>query len=41
MSQTSTASSEILGVTDVDKALKRIAHEIVERNPDLSDVVIV
>ena len=41
MSSASTVSSEILGVTDVDKALKRIAHEIVERNPDLSDVVIV
>ena len=41
MSSISTVSSEILGVTDVDKALKRIAHEIVERNSDLSDVVIV
>ena len=41
MSSTSTVSSEILGVVDVDKALKRIAHEIVERNSDLSDVVIV
>jgi pyrimidine operon attenuation protein/uracil phosphoribosyltransferase len=41
MSSASTVSSEILGVTDVDKALKRISHEIVERNPDLSDVVIV
>lgn len=33
--------SEILGVNDVDRALTRIAHEIVERNPDLSPVVIV
>jgi pyrimidine operon attenuation protein/uracil phosphoribosyltransferase len=41
VSSTSTASSEILGVTDIDKALKRIAHEIVERNSELSDVVIV
>jgi pyrimidine operon attenuation protein/uracil phosphoribosyltransferase len=41
MSSSAIVSSEILGVTDVDKALKRIAHEIVERNADLSDVVIV
>jgi pyrimidine operon attenuation protein/uracil phosphoribosyltransferase len=33
--------SEILGVADVDRALTRIAHEIIERNTDLSVVVIV
>ena len=33
--------AEILGVNDVSRALTRIAHEIAERNPDLSQLVIV
>lgn len=34
-------SSTIVSEDDVRKAIKRIAHEIVERNPEISDVVIV
>jgi len=33
--------TEILATADVDRAIKRISHEIVERNTDLSQVVIV
>ena len=33
--------TEILGPEDVARAIKRIAHEIIERNDDLSRVVIV
>jgi pyrimidine operon attenuation protein/uracil phosphoribosyltransferase len=35
------SGTEILGADDVSRAITRIAHEIVERNPDLSPVVIV
>lgn len=35
------ASTEILGADDVSRAITRIAHEIIERNPDLTPVVIV
>lgn len=41
MNATSFVTSAILGGSDVDRALTRIAHEIVERNPDLSEVVVV
>jgi pyrimidine operon attenuation protein/uracil phosphoribosyltransferase len=34
-------STEILGAEDVSRAITRIAHEIIERNTDLSPVVIV
>ena len=33
--------TEILGADDVSRAITRIAHEIVERNPSLDDLVIV
>ncbi len=33
--------TEILATADVDRAIKRISHEIVERNTDLHQVVIV
>ena len=33
--------TEILGSPDVDRAIKRISHEILERNEDLSQVVII
>jgi pyrimidine operon attenuation protein / uracil phosphoribosyltransferase len=35
------SGTEILGADDVSRAMTRISHEIVERNPDLSSVVIV
>lgn len=35
------SSGMILGTADIDRAITRIAHEIVERNSDLSRVVIV
>jgi pyrimidine operon attenuation protein/uracil phosphoribosyltransferase len=35
------SGTEILGTDDVSRAITRISHEIVERNPDLSPVVIV
>jgi pyrimidine operon attenuation protein/uracil phosphoribosyltransferase len=35
------SGTEILGADDVSRAITRISHEIVERNPDLSPVVIV
>jgi pyrimidine operon attenuation protein/uracil phosphoribosyltransferase len=41
MSVTEKSGTEILGADDVSRAITRIAHEIVERNPDLSPVVIV
>jgi pyrimidine operon attenuation protein/uracil phosphoribosyltransferase len=33
--------TEILATADIDRAIKRISHEIVERNTDLHQVVIV
>ena len=33
--------TEILGADDVSRAITRISHEIIERNSDLSQVVIV
>ena len=33
--------TEILATADIDRAIKRISHEIVERNTELSQVVIV
>ena len=41
MSAVETQSTVILGAEDVSRAIKRIAHEIIERNSDLSVVVIV
>ena len=41
MSISEKSGTEILGADDVSRAITRIAHEIVERNPDLSPVVIV
>jgi pyrimidine operon attenuation protein/uracil phosphoribosyltransferase len=35
------SSSEVLSSDDVDRTLRRIAHEIVEKNPDLSEVAVV
>jgi pyrimidine operon attenuation protein / uracil phosphoribosyltransferase len=35
------SGTEILGADDVSRAITRISHEIVERNADLSSVVIV
>lgn len=34
-------STEILGVDDISRAMTRIAHEIIERNDTLDDVVVV
>ena len=41
MSISEVSGTEILGADDVSRAITRISHEIVERNPDLSPVVIV
>lgn len=41
MSISEVSGIEILGADDVSRAITRISHEIVERNPDLSPVVIV
>jgi len=41
MSTVSTPRSEILGEADIDRAITRIAHEIIERNDDLSVVAII
>ena len=41
VSNVDTQSTIILGAEDVSRAIKRIAHEIIERNTDLSVVVIV
>lgn len=37
----STQQGVVLGADDVSRAITRIAHEIVERNPDLSSLVVV
>lgn len=34
-------STEILGEDDISRAITRIAHEVIERNAQLSDVVVV
>lgn len=41
MSVVTTQQGVILGADDVSRAITRIAHEIVERNPHLSSLVIV
>jgi pyrimidine operon attenuation protein/uracil phosphoribosyltransferase len=41
MSSSETHGVEILGAADVSRAMTRIAHEIAERNPDLSQLVVV
>ncbi len=41
MNVSEVSGTEILGTDDVSRAITRISHEIVERNPDLSPVVIV
>jgi len=41
MTTVSTSRSEILGEADIERAVSRIAHEIIERNADLSVVVII
>ena len=41
MTTVSTQATEILGADDVSRAITRIAHEIVERNPSLEKVVVV
>jgi pyrimidine operon attenuation protein/uracil phosphoribosyltransferase len=35
------SSREVLNSEDVDRTLRRIAHEVVEKNPDLSAVAVV
>ena len=35
------SSREVLNSDDVDRTLRRMAHEIVEKNPDLSEVAVV
>jgi pyrimidine operon attenuation protein/uracil phosphoribosyltransferase len=39
-SSSSSASAPLLDAAAIDRALRRIAHEIVERNPDLDSVVL-
>ncbi len=41
MSIAAVPGTEILGADDVSRAITRISHEIVERNSDLSQIVIV
>jgi pyrimidine operon attenuation protein / uracil phosphoribosyltransferase len=41
MSSSEALGTEILGAGDVTRAMTRIAHEIAERNPDLSQLVVV
>lgn len=41
VSSVDTQSTVILGAEDISRAIKRIAHEVIERNADLSDVVVV
>ena len=41
MSIAAVTGTEILGADDVSRAITRISHEIIERNTDLSQVVIV
>jgi pyrimidine operon attenuation protein/uracil phosphoribosyltransferase len=41
MSSSEALGTEILGAGDVTRAMTRIAHEIAERNPDLSQIVVV
>ena len=41
MSSVTTTAVDILGADDVSRAVTRISHEIVERNPSLESVVIV
>jgi len=36
----STAAAPIMDAADIQRALRRIAHEIIERNPDLRTVVL-
>jgi len=38
--QNSTAAVPIMDAADIQRALRRIAHEIIERNPDLRTVVL-
>lgn len=35
------SSREVLNSEDVDRTLRRMAHEIVEKNPDLSEIAVV
>jgi pyrimidine operon attenuation protein / uracil phosphoribosyltransferase len=39
-SSSSAASAPLLDAAAIDRALRRIAHEIIERNPDLGSVVL-
>ena len=39
-SSSSSASAPLLDAAAIDRALRRIAHEIIERNPDLGSVVL-
>jgi pyrimidine operon attenuation protein / uracil phosphoribosyltransferase len=39
-SSPSSATAPVLDAAAIDRALRRIAHEIIERNPDLSSVVL-
>ncbi|CAB4591461.1 unannotated protein [freshwater metagenome] len=41
MTTVSSQRSELLGEADIERAITRIAHEIIERNADLSVVVII
>jgi len=39
-SSSSSATTPVLDAAAIDRALRRIAHEIIERNPDLASVVL-
>ena len=39
-SSPSSATAPVLDAAAIDRALRRIAHEIVERNPDLASVIL-
>ena len=39
-SSSSSATTPVLDAAAIDRALRRIAHEIIERNPDLGSVVL-
>jgi pyrimidine operon attenuation protein/uracil phosphoribosyltransferase len=39
-SSSSSATAPVLDAAAIDRALRRIAHEIIERNPDLASVVL-
>jgi pyrimidine operon attenuation protein/uracil phosphoribosyltransferase len=40
VSSSSSATAPVLDAAAIDRALRRIAHEIIERNPDLSAVIL-